>query len=144
MSTRLSWIRCQTTIEDLLDDGVENFSDLKGSDAESAPEDEPDAAVLAAKQQSRDIMRREAAAENARHTSALSWTGTTLGLLIAASGTMLVVFPVEMRVEHPRTKYLPTVREHVTPARSRLYGAALVVAGMAVTAYSLYRPRKPN
>jgi hypothetical protein len=136
-----NWLRRNTTVQDLLDDGVENFSDL-----DQLPSQEPQAMVEPAVLQIRsDTIARVKAEEYAQERSArrrnFSLFGACLGMLIALSGGLLIAFPADMRVEHSRIKYLPSVTEDVTPARSRLYGAAALAFGTALLAYSLYRPR---
>jgi hypothetical protein len=136
----LNWIRRRTTVEDLLDDGTENASDVgKSSSDATIP---PDPAALRKRSETLARLRADHAAElrSARRKS-FSAFGVLLGLLIAAGGSALVAFPTDMRVEHSRIRYLPTVWEHVTPARSRLYGSVGLAFGLALIVYSLYRPR---
>ena len=80
-------------------------------------------------------------------------SSSKLGLLLAASmltaGGYLTFFPVDMVVSHPNMmprgdtplRFI-TPTEHVTPARSRFYGVALMVFGLAIGAFSLYRPKE--
>jgi hypothetical protein len=141
MSIRdLNWIRRQTTVEDLLDDGIENASDLA-----KVPLDAPlpsDPAALRKRSETLARVKAEQAAElSTTRRKSFSVFGALLGLLIAAAGCSLVVFPADMRVEHSRIRYLPTVWEHVTPGRSRLYGSVGLAFGLVLVVYSLYRPR---
>ena len=143
MTNRISWIRRHTTVEDLLDDGVENFSDLKASET-AAPEPEPDPALIAANQQFRDQARLEQEqAMREAYRSAFSDLGIFLGLLMTVSGSTLALFPVDTLVYHARVRYLRSVVEHVTPARSVLYGASLAISGIGLIGYALYRPCRP-
>ena len=141
MSIRdLNWIRRRTTAEDLLDDGIENASDLGKLPSDATLP--PDPAALRKRSETLARVKAEHAAEfSAARRKSFSVFGVLLGLLIAAGGGALVVFPTDMRVEHSRIKYLPTVWEHVTPARSRLYGSVGLAFGLALVVYSLYRPR---
>jgi hypothetical protein len=141
MSIRdLNWIRRRTTVEDLLDDGIENASDLgKLSSDTTLP---PASEAIHKRSETLARVKAERAAElgAARRTS-FSAFGVLLGLLIAIGGCLLVMFPPDMRVEHSRIRYLSTVWEHVTPARSRLYGSVATAFGLVLVVYSLYRPR---
>jgi hypothetical protein len=141
MSIRdLNWIRRRTTVEDLLDDGIENASDL-GKAPVDAPLP-PDPAVLRKRSETLARVKAEHAAQlSATRRKSFSVFGVLLGLLIAAGGCALVIFPTDMQVEHSRIRYLPTVREHVTPARARLYGSVGLAFGLVLVVYSLYRPR---
>jgi hypothetical protein len=82
MSIRdLNWIRRRTTVEDLLDDGIENASDLgKASSDASLPSDPG--------------VRAEQAAElSAKRRKSFSVLGVFLGLLIAAGGCIFGDIP---------------------------------------------------
>jgi hypothetical protein len=141
MSIRdLNWIRRRTTVEDLLDDGIENASDLGKPSSDARLPSDP--AALRKRSETLARLRAEHAAElsTARRKS-FSAFGVLLGLLIAVGGGALVLFPTDMRVEHSRIRYLPTVWEHVTPVRSRLYGSVGLAFGLSLVVYSLYRPR---
>ena len=141
MSIRdLNWIRRRTTVEDLLDDGIENTSDLGKVPLDASLPSDP--AALRKRSETLARVKAEHAAElSTTRRKSLSVFGVLLGLLIAAGGCILVIFPADMRVEHSRIRYLPTVSEHVTPARSRLYGSAGLAFGLVLVVYSLYRPR---
>jgi hypothetical protein len=137
-----AWIRRRTNVADLLDDGVENGSDIV-SDLPEA--DEPptagEASALRRREETLAAVRAEQAAiaAAARHR-AFNPCGVAFGLLIAIGGAWLIASPVDMRVEHRRMMYLPTSWEHVTPARSRFYGTAGLVSGLLLIGYSLRRP----
>lgn len=73
---------------------------------------------------------------------AVSYSGLVLGVLMAVSGVGVVAFPADMRVHHTRMRRLPSVVEHVTPIRSRIYGASLLLGGVALIGFALYRPRR--
>ena len=145
MSNRpLDWIRRQTTADDLLDDGVENFSDLRSTDAAPVESDAPPNPVhLQVRDQTLARDRAERAQlERTASKPALSVFGLVLGAIIALAGLALALHPVDMRVHHARARYLRSVVEHVTPATSRFYGISLVVCGLAIAFYSAQRPRK--
>lgn len=136
----LNWIKRRTTVEDLLDDGIENASDLSKPPSDTTLSPDPEAFRKRSETLAR--VRAERAAEfSATRRKSLSVFGVLLGLLIATGGSLLVMFPADMRVEHSRIRYLPTVWEHVTPARSRLYGSVGIAFGLVLVVYSLYRPR---
>ena len=135
-------LRLTTNVEDLLDDGIENNSDLVDGELLREPEGNPDPRALEIR--AATIARNraeEALALNQFRRKNLSYLGILLALVLAISGIALILRPMEIRVEHARMKYLPTVTEHVTAARSRLYGSVLLVAGIVLLAYSLQRPR---
>jgi hypothetical protein len=75
-----------------------------------------------------------------------------LGLLIAGvmivAGAFLVARPIDVLASHPNmvprgntASRFVTPQEHVSPARSRVYGACSILLGLALGAFSLYRPR---
>jgi len=146
-----AWIHHRTNIEDLLDDGVENGSDIRArineEDRPSAAEDgsPADEALLRKRDETLAAVRAEQAAVLAKaRRRAISPGGVALGLLVVLGGIWLIADPVDMRVEHRRMYRLPTFWEHVTPARSRFYGAAGVACGLLLIGYSLRRPVGPD
>ena len=139
-----AWIRRRTTIADLLDDGIENGSDVAGlsAAAEELPVPGGEDALRKRDQTLAAIRAEQRAADATMARRSFSPYGVFLGVLIAAGGTWLIARPVDMRVLHDRAKHLP-FREHVTPARSRLYGTAGLVGGLLVVAYAMRRPGNP-
>jgi hypothetical protein len=140
----LDWIRRQTTADDLLDDGVENFSDLRGTDAAPLETETPlNPTHLQIRDQTLGRLRAERTQlERTTFRRAYSVFGLALGLAIALGGLVLTLYPVDMLVHHARARYLRSVAEHVTPATSRFYGISLIVCGLALVIYSAHRPRK--
>ena len=143
MSIRdLKWIKRRTTVSDLLDDGIENNSDLQQLDSGDELAQPPNPALLRKRSETLALINAEhAATELAAYRKNFSIFGAALGAVIAIASAYVVISPVDMRVEHRRIRYLPTVWEHVTPARSRFYGSVGLVFGVFVVGYSLYRPR---
>jgi hypothetical protein len=137
----LGWIRRRTNIADLLDDGIENGSDIGTLHADTG--DEPAGAEEEAALRTRDetlaVVRAEQAAVEAATTRRRSPYGLFLGVLIAAAGTWLIASPVDMRVLHAHSRYASFL-EHVTPARSRLYGTAGLIGGLVLVGCALRRP----
>jgi hypothetical protein len=138
MSNRdVRWLQRRTNIADLLDDGIENYSDVRAGSVPSAESESggspvaPPIARPAVKQQPVDGPAR----------LPMSWFGILIGLGMAASSAHLFLFPVDMMVYHQRMKR-PSFIEHVTPERSRIYGAAGVLIGFGMVGFSLYRPRR--
>jgi hypothetical protein len=126
----------------LLDDGIENNSDLIGADFSRQPPEAQDPQASEIRDATiAKIRADEFIAINQFRRKSISYFGVFLGLVLAISGIALIASPTDMRVEHARMKYLPTVTEHVTPVRSWLYGSALLAVGIALLAYSLKRPR---
>jgi len=136
------WFRRYTTVEDPLDDGIENFSDLQGAKGIAA-EPEVDPALVAGKQRAREQARLEIDGAD-RATLRRSALGLFLAGVMCVAGTLLIAFPVHMRVLHVAVRYVPTTIERISPMRSRLYGGSLLAAGIAVAAFAWYRPRKPG
>lgn len=137
----LHWIKRRTTLEALLDGGVENGSDVASLRSPPPPPQPVDPALVARRAETLERARTELAARQERaRRRAVSWFGAVLGALLAVGGAAMVASPTEMRVLHVRTSHLPTFWEHVTPARFRLYGAYGLAFGMCLLAYSLRRP----
>ena len=143
MGTRnLKWLRRNTNVEDLLDDGVENRSHLPriSSVTDSTV---PDSNSSTIRRRTIDANRREYEQHlEMTYRRAFSLFGLALGVLIALAGVALLAFPIDMLVLHTRIRYLPSVVEHVTPGTSRLYGSALLFGGLGLAWFSLYRPRR--
>jgi hypothetical protein len=141
MSKRsLTWLRQHTNVEDLLDDGIENNSDLK-SFAESNESTDPVStgalASDASDQHQPSVIRPDPLA-----STPVSYIGVLLGSALIVGGALLFLFPVDMFVYHHRVMYLPSVMEHVTRGRSEFYGAAGFLLGFVVLAYAAYKPRR--
>jgi hypothetical protein len=134
------WLRRRTTLRDLLDDGIENGSDLKSQDPYQ-PVTPPDPAIRALRDETIAAIRREAQRGRARRVG-VSGLGLLLGSVLIASGTLLLLFPVDMAVHHARIRYLPSFIEHVDHARSRLYGVSLLLGGIGLGVFAAYRPRR--
>ena len=132
----LTWIRQHTNVEDLLDDGIDNNSDLKsfaidGNALEEAPVS--------------PTIRKEAQRSEApiAKPAPISFLGIIIGSLMIAFGTKLFLSPVDMFVYRDRGKYFNLdFIEHVTHGRSEIYGAAGFFLGIAVLIYSVYKARK--
>lgn len=138
-----NWIRRRTTVDDLLDDGVENFSDLRGKQApaavgETAPNSEAVAAVLRARAEGNAAERE---ATRAARRRAWSLFGIALGIVMIVAGTLAIRFPQQLLVHHARMKYLPSTVEPVDPPRFAFYGGVLVLAGVGLCVFALVRPR---
>lgn len=131
-------LRRNTTADDLLDDGVENGSDRKGYANNEGRTDIASDLAMAPK---RERAKHADGAGHAASAGSISVLGLGLGAVMLAAGAVLLAWPADMLVEHVRIRYLPSVIEHVTAATSRMYGAALVAAGLAVLAFALRRFR---
>ncbi len=139
-SRDLRWLRRHTTADDLLDDGVENFSDLGRVD--SADGREVADGAHAPSPPAKTHVRVDPV--TGTHTSAAarrSPLGLLLGGVMAMGGVALVVAAPDMPVEHVRLRYLPTIIEHVTPAVARFYGVMLFAAGFVTLAMAFRRTR---
>jgi hypothetical protein len=139
MSKRsLTWLRQHTNVEDLLDDGIENNSDLKSFEIRGQPSDElpvaerPELPLQAShiETQRPDAPERDFALAG-------------IGLLIMGCGLGLVLYPVDLVVYHQAAKYAYRgVLEHVTTGRSQIYGSVGIVLGAALLIYALQKARK--
>lgn len=141
----VDWIRRNTTVEDLLDDGIENASDLKtkpeSGDMDFLIEDAPHEAMeIRRKTLERDRLE---AAEQARVQSGKSYSrfGFLFGAALSVFGLFAMLHPNESYVLHAHIKYLPSFVEHVSKERSVFYGAVIFVFGAVLCWYSLLRPR---
>jgi hypothetical protein len=139
MSKRsLTWLRQYTNVEDLLDDGIENNSDLKSFATHGQPSDELPVAERAQVplQASHIDTPRSAPPER-------DFTLAGIGLLIMGCGLGLVLYPVDLVVYHQGAKYAYRgLLEHVTTGRSQIYGSVGIVLGAALLIYALKKARK--
>jgi hypothetical protein len=141
MSKRsLSWLRRNTNVEDLLDDGIENNSDLQSFTASDSHCDENRADVSTQTLPPPDP--NDWKGVDSRSKLPASYFGLVLGAAITLFGLLLLFFPVDMVVYHLRARALQPLLEHVTIARSQFYGAAGVLFGLTLLAFSIYKPRR--
>ena len=137
------WLRRNTTVDDLLDDGVENDSDTKvfSEDAPASPGPAADAlqrqrTAYAGEQRTQAV---SAARRVLRQSRSFWGAGTDIACIVA--GTLLILHPVAMWVSHPGMKQAWPIMEWVSQEGSVLYGGVLVLFGGALTAFSLFVPR---
>jgi len=142
-------IRQRTNLYDLLDDGIENNSDLEAlrkarEDAAAEPEppaahagtdDAPHPATASPSTPAGD--RKAASATGRRH-----WAGALTGALSCAGGLWLLVAPATGLVFHDRIRYARPFVEQVSPLMSQVYGGVLLVAGIALLYFSLRQTRE--
>ncbi len=128
----LSWLRQHTNVEDLLDDGIANNSDLssfatsdqsRGELPMASPDDLPP--------QSSHIEPKKSEPE----PEGRDFYVAAIGALIIGVGLDLIFHPVDMIVYHLRAT------EHVTPGRSEFYGVVLILFGLVLLVYGLRKPR---
>jgi hypothetical protein len=72
--------------------------------------------------------------------------GLLLAALFVVAGGLLVARPPEMTVHHPVSQkgahfWKRSGTEAVDHTRARIYGAGLLLFGVAVAVFSLYKPR---
>lgn len=125
-------IRKLTNLYDLLDDGIENGSDLPEL-ARLQAEDGAGTATPSAPAPPRGDRPAEPV------PSRRSWGGVLLGAAFIAGGGAAALWPSELMVWHDRINYLPSFVEHVTRAGARGYGVAVTVGGLVVLVVSLLR-----
>ena len=68
--------------------------------------------------------------------------GVLLGLALVVGGVALLTFAPEGAVTHAAIRYVRTSVEHVSSATARLYGGALLLAGISIIGLSLRRRGK--
>ena len=137
-----------TTVDDLLDDGVENNSDLAARiarcdddrDAQPTPDD-PEVLRIREETIAR-VDREHAKAEDAAQQQSYSIIGVVIGLSLVIPGLAVLFHPVDMLVEHRRIRYLASVFEHITVGRSIFYCSFVVFFGLAIIYFSTRRFKK--
>jgi hypothetical protein len=141
MSKRgLSWLRQHTNVEDLLDDGIENNSDV-GSFARS--DDELDRRVDGVTEANGIGSTPPLPAHPVpdEHPRKPSYFGMFLGVLTIAAGSLLCFHPVNALVYHQRSRSYFSSWEFVSPERSEFYGVSGILIGLAILLLAAYRPR---
>lgn len=138
------WLQRRTNIADLLDDGVENGSDLACGQVPARESIENDAGAVdrpVKTTPAHPVSPTSPSPSGERARATVNWFGVLVGLGFVAAGLRLLVVPVDMLVYHDRVKR-PSFVEHVTPERSRVYGAGGAVVGVGLLVFALYRPRR--
>jgi hypothetical protein len=138
----------RTNTADLLDDGIENGSDLKSfakteDDAVGVVDDVPKARRGETPTQSsplRDLHTKEAPKE-VPPREPVSYLGLFIGACLLVFGVVMYLYPRDVSVYHDRMRYRPIV-EHVTTTGSQVYAVIAMIIGIALCWFSLYRPRK--
>ena len=132
------WMHRRTNIADLLDDGVENYSDLKDAAAAPGQEDSDEECPPA---RAKVVLPGATLPEKeASPTPRASRLGVLIGACLAIACALLYLHPAEVSVVQQGRGWRWSV-EHVTPERARIYGAIGVIVGIGLLAFSLYRPR---
>jgi hypothetical protein len=135
----------RTNVDDLLDDGIENDSDLKSfaRTADDAADATPEESQVDLPTQS-PRPRKQTLPETldaVPHKGPISYLGLLFGACFVVAGLVLFVYPREAYVFHDRLRYSPIV-EHVTATGSQIYAVLAVVVGIAICGFSLYRPKE--
>ena len=162
----LSRLLRRSNVGDLIDDGVENGSDLKSSarieepkpkapevparDLKSSPrieEPEPRAPEVPAidlptQPKHRKVVLGRQPKPAAPEREPASRTGVFLGACFLLPGIVLFLFPKEILVYHARLNRGPSPVEHVTTQGAQVYAVIAILVGIAVCALSLYRPKR--
>lgn len=136
----LRWIRQHTNVEDLLDDGIENNSDLRSfASDDDTSEEQP----LPTSNDSSPTAQDSGAPAIVADRNPISAFGVMLGGSMMWFGVKLFLYPVDTFVYHARAKSLHRgVLEHVTQAGSHFYGIVGFLTGLAILLCSVYRPRR--
>ena len=129
------WLQRRTNIADLLDDGIENYSDIKAGAVPPAGSADADG------HRPPPPRPAKAFAVAVRARAPANWLGILIGTGVLAGAAYLLVAPVDRMIYHPHARGGSFV-EHVTRERSRVYGAAGMLIGIGLLGFSLYRPRR--
>ncbi len=139
----------QSNVEDLLDDGIENGSDLKAKPFAQDPlvadaDDTPDVSNVDTPTQSTPL--RDLPEQQTRNAmlpkGPISHLGLLLGSCFLLAGVVLLLYPRDVHVYHDRIKHLPYFVEHVTASGSQAYAVIAMIVGIALCGLSLYRPKE--
>jgi len=138
----------RTNTADLLDDGIENGSDLKSfakseDDAVEGVPKVPKASRVEMPTQStplRDLYKKKTP-EAPPPKEPISYLGLFIGACFMVFGVVMFLYPQDVSVYHDRIRYRPIV-EHVTTTGSLIYAVIAWVVGIALCWFSLYRPKK--
>jgi hypothetical protein len=140
----------RTNTADLLDDGIENGSDLKSFaktddslDNVDAIDDVPKVSKSGTPTQSSPLrdLPKEKAPEELPPGEPISYLGLFIGACFLVFGVVMFLYPRDVSVYHDRIKYKPFV-EHVTSTGSQVYSVIAFVIGLALCWFSLYRPKR--
>jgi hypothetical protein len=135
----------RTNTADLLDDGIENGSDLQSfaKTEGDAVDDVPKVRRGETPTQSsplRDLHVKELP-EEAPPKEPVSYLGLFIGACFLVFGIVMFLHPQDESIYHDRIKYRPFV-EHVTVTGSQVYAVVALVIGIALCGFSLYRPKR--
>lgn len=138
----------RTNTADLLDDGIENGSDLQSSaktedDAAGDVADVPKVQRGEMPTQSsplRDLRTKEAPKE-VPPREPVSYFGLFIGTCFLVFGVVMFLHPQDVSLYHERTRYR-TMVEHVTATGSQVYAVIALVIGIALCWISLYRSKR--
>ena len=72
----------------------------------------------------------------------ISYIGVLIGITLIVGGVWMFLDPSEIRVEHHRLRFLPTVAEYITLGSSQFYGVAGALLGILVLVFATYSPRR--
>ncbi|MBS0192952.1 MAG: hypothetical protein JSR34_01745 [Proteobacteria bacterium] len=137
----------QTNVEDLLDDGIENGSDLKFMQhLDAAPES---AKVPAASITGNDCEEPRSHAQEPEplpaaepsQPSSPSWFGLSLGIVFVIGGLLLLIHPHAILIFHQRISRLPSFVEYISANDMLFYAIACMLLGLGLCVFSLYRSR---
>ncbi len=133
-----------TNVWDLLDDGIENGSDLRARPrgADPGPAAGVDAPVAPAPRTTLTARTQpESTTEPVRSNRAISWFGLALGLAMIVAGLLVAWHPHSMVVYHAPTRHAHGSSEFVTAREAQGCGWISVILGLTIGAFSVYRPR---
>jgi hypothetical protein len=137
------WLQ-RSNVDDLLDDGIENNSDVKfrerSKDAEAGDSRE-DIHVDSIAEPAAPQSGREEEPSATRREDRISLPGLLLGVFFMLLGIAAFLFPKDLYIFHQRIKYARSFVEYITASQSQVYAVGAFILGIAICGFSLYRPR---
>ena len=135
----------RTNTADLLDDGIENGSDLKSFAQTEATDgvDLPEVSQVDMPTQSSPLRNLDAqkTPKAVPPKVSISYLGMFFGACFLVSGVLLFLFPQDGYVFHDRLKSRVFV-EHVTATGLQVYAVIALAVGIVLCGFSMYRPKK--
>jgi hypothetical protein len=135
----------RTNTADLLDDGIENGSDIKpfAKTEDDAVEDVPKLPRVLMPTQSSPLrdLHKQKAPEAPPQKEPISYVGLLIGACLLVFGVVMFLYPQDVSVYHERSRYRSFL-EHVTATGSQVYAVIALLIGIALCWFSLYRPKR--
>jgi len=136
----------RTNTADLLDDGIENGSDLKSFEkteddvVDDLPQVPRRGEMPTQSSPLRDLHKKETPDAQIPRAP-ISFFGVFVGACFLVFGVVRFLYPQDVSFYHERARYR-TIVEHVTAPGSQVYALIALAIGIALCWISLYRPRR--